>query len=571
MTKRSAFAFALTLALTASTVPAAAQTQPQAPAQPKPQARPAQSAVDPLTQDAIKKVEAGDTAGAIRELEGQRTAKTASPQGLALLGTLYLQQGKSQEALAVLKPLADAQRADPAVLYNAARAALSLKQTDVAVGYLQRGAQAAPDSPAARDLGLLVMRQGRLVEAYSLLFPWAAAHPTDAEARLAAASLAVQLERAKEAEDFLSSPGLSKDDPAVKLLRGRVLTQKGEGAAAVALLEPLGKTLPAGMDMEIRRALAEAYLVADRPADAVKQLEGRAGQHPGLALLLGRAQRKAGNKAAALATLKPFADNLPTDVTKVGDPRPVLGIALEAGTLLTETGKAAEAVTILEKATKLYPQSPVAWEALAKALEAAGRKDDATKARARVGEVFNAAAGQGAGANTGTTTGTAPAGPELSPNMREAMTALAAGQTEKALIAVRRELVATPGNLPARALEMRLLLTLNRKEEALQVIQAASSQSPDNPELLYLRGAVQMAFFNWEAAEKDLRRTLQLAPQHTAAMNELAVVLMTRNERDEAKALLEKVLQINPQDQVARASLETLKGGGAAPPPQQQP
>ena len=74
MTKRSAFALALTLALTASTVPAAAQTQPQAPAQPKPQARPAQSAVDPLTQDAIKKVEAGDTAGAIRELEGQLSA-----------------------------------------------------------------------------------------------------------------------------------------------------------------------------------------------------------------------------------------------------------------------------------------------------------------------------------------------------------------------------------------------------------------------------------------------------------------------------------------------------------------
>lgn len=563
MTKRSAFALALTLL----TTPAAAQTQPQAPA--RPQARPAQSAVDPLTQDAIKKVEAGDTAGAIRELEGQRTAKTASPQGLALLGTLYLQQGKAQEALAVLKPLADAQRADPAVLYNAARAALSLKQNDVAVGYLQRGAQAAPDSPAARDLGLLVMRQGRLVEAYSLLFPWAAAHPADAEARLAAASLAVQLERPQEAEDFLSSPGLSKDDPAVKLLRGRVLTQKGDGAGAVALLEPLAKGVPAGMEMEVRRALAEAYLVADRPADAVKQLEGRAGQHPGLALLLGRAQRKAGNNAAALATLKPFADNLPADATRVGDPRPVLGIALEAGTLLTETGRAAEAVTILDKATKLYPQSPVAWEALAQALDAAGRKDDATKARARVGEVLDAAAGTGP--NIGSTTAPTAAGPELSPNMREAMTALAAGQAEKALIAVRRELIATPGNLPARALEMRMLLTLNRKEEALQVIQAAVSQSPDNPELLYLRGAVQMAFFNWEAAEKDLRQTLQLAPQHTAAMNELAVVLMTRDERDEAKALLEKILQINPQDQVARASLETLAGGGAAPPPQQQP
>lgn len=524
----------------------------QAPAKPQP-ARPPQSTVDPLTQDAIKRVESGDAAGAIRELEAQRAAKTASPQGLALLGTLYLQQGKAQEALAVLKPLADAQNADPAVLYNAARAALTLKQTEAGLGYLKRGAQAAPDSPAARDFGLLAMRQGQLVEAYSLIYPWAAAHPMDTEARLAAASLAVQLERPQEAEEFLSAGGVSKDDPAIQLLRGRVLTQKGDGAAAVALLEPLGKNHPPAMDLEIRRALAEAYLVANRPADAVKQLEGRAGQHPGLALLLGRAQRKAGNKAAALATLKPFADKLPADAASVGDPRPVLGIALETGSLLTETGRAAEAVPILEKATTLYPQSPPAWEALAKALEAVGRKDDAAKARTRMDEIFRSAE--------------ASRPEETSANLREAGIAMAAGQAEKALTAVRRELEANPGNLRARALETRLLLTLKRKEEALRIIQEAVRQDPDNPELLYLRGAVQMSFYNWESAEKDLRRTLQLAPQHTAAMNELAVVLMTRNERGEAQALLEKILQINPKDQVARASLQTLKAAPAPPQP----
>jgi len=549
--KRSALALALLSLLALPALGQPGQTPAQAP--PKP-------TMDPLTQDAIKKVEAGDAAGAIRELEAQRAAKTASPQGLALLGTLYLNQGKAQEALAVLKPLADAQNADPAVLYNAARAAFALKQGEVGAGYLQRGAQAAPDSPAARDLGLLVMRQGQLVEAYTLLYPWAAAHPADAEARLAAASLAVQLERPKEAEDFLSAPGLSKDDPTIQLLRGRILTQKGDGAGAVALLEPLSKSHPPAMDLEVRRALAEAYLVANRPADAVKQLEGRAGQHPGLALLLGRAQRKAGNNAAALATLKPFADNLPADAAKVGDPRPVLGIALETAAILTETGRAAEAVPVLEKATKLYPQSPPAWEALAKALDASGRKDDAVKARARIDEIFKAAAGPATG-STG--------GPQLSADMIEAGTAIAAGQTEKALTAVRRELAASPGNLQARALETRLLLTLQRRDEALRIIQEALRQTPNSPELLYLRGAVQMAFSNWDAAEKDLRQVLQAAPQHTPAMNELAIVLMARNQKDEAQALFERILQINPQDKVARASLESLKQGAAAPPKQQ--
>lgn len=542
--KRSALVLSL---LSLLALPAASQAPPKPPS----------SRVDPLTQDAIQKVESGDAAGAIRELEAQRAAKTASPQGLALLGTLYLQQGKAQEALAVLKPLADAQNADPAVLYNAARAAFTLKQGEVGAAYLQRGAQAAPDSPAARDLGLLVMRQGRLVEAYTLLYPWAAAHPLDAEARLAAASLAVQLERPQEAEEFLSAAGVKQDDPAIRLLRGRILTQKGDGAGAVALLEPLGQNHPPAMDLEIRRALAEAYLVANRPADAVKQLAGRAGQHPGLALLLGRAQRKAGDNAGALATLKPFADKLPADTASVGDPRPVLGIALETGTLLTETGRAAEAVPVLEKATKLYPQSPPAWEALAKALEGAGRKDDAAQARARMNEIFRATAAPAA------------EGGSVSPNLQEAGIAMATGQTEKALEAVRRELATSPGNPMARALEIRVLLTLKRKEEALKIAEEALRQKPDDPQLLYLRGAVQMAFFNWQAAEKDLRRALELAPRHTAAMNELAVVLMTRNEKTEAKALLERVLQINPQDQVARASLATLKAEAAAPPKQQ--
>ncbi|HYU33645.1 MAG TPA: tetratricopeptide repeat protein [Thermoanaerobaculia bacterium] len=515
------------------------------------QQKPPQPTMDPLTQDAIKKADSGDVAGAIRDLETQRAAKAASPQGLALLGTLYLQQGKAQEALAVLKPLADAEKADPAVLYNAARAAFALKQTAAGVTYLQRAAQTAPNSPAARDLGLLVMRQGNLVEAYSLLYPWAASHPADTEARLAATSLAVQLERPEEAESFLDTVGVSKDDPAIQLLRGRILAQKGDGAGAMALLEPLSKNHPPAMDLEIRRALAEAYLVANRPADAVKQLQGRAGRHPGLALLLGRAQRKAGDKAGALATLKPFADQLPANAAAAGDPRPVMGIALETGGLLTEMGRAAEAVTVLEKATKLYPQSPPAWEALARALEASGRKDDAAKARARMDEIFRAAQGPG---------------PAVSADMREAGVALAAGQAEKALAAVRRDLAASPGNLQARALETRLLLTLNRKEEALKILQDALRQTPDEPDLLYLRGAVQMAFYNWESAERDLRRTLQLAPQHTAAMNDLAMLLMTRNERAEAQALLEKVLQINPQDQVARASLEELKAEAAAPP-----
>ena len=403
------------------------------------------------------------------------------------------------------------------------------------------------------------MRQGRLVEAYSLLYPWAAAHPADAEARLAAASLAVQLERPQEAEDFLSAPGLSKDDPAIQLLRGRVLTQKGDGAGAVALLEPLGKNHPPAMDLEIRRALAEAYLVANRPADAVKQLEGRAGQHPGLALLLGRAQRKAGNAAAALATLKPFADKLPADAASVGDPRPVLGIALETGALLTETGRAAEAVPVLEKATKLYPQSPPAWEALAKALEAAGRKDDARQgAGPHATRCFQAAAG-----------------------LRGRRRCEALRRHDRGRDRLRRgpDREGPDRGAPRARGLARQPAGAGARDAPAPDPQAQGGGAPGPSRRRSARPRTTPtcstcgAPCRWRSSTgTPPRRTcasvLQLAPQHTAAMNELAVVLMTRNQQDEAQALLEKVLQINPQDQVARASLETLKQGAAAPPKQ---
>jgi Flp pilus assembly protein TadD len=288
--------------------------------------------------------------------------------------------GRAKEALEVLSPLTEAADADPAVLYNAGRAALSLGQVGLGETYLMRSVQKEPSSPAGRDLGILLSRQGRVVEAYSLLRPWSLANPTDADARLLAASLAVSLERPVEAEQLLS--GL-KEVPAVLLLKGRARAQQGDGGAAVALIAPILLDHPPAMDLEVRRGMAEAYLAANRPADAVKVLEGKAGVVPALVLLLGRAQRRAGDAAKALATLAPLAARLPAERDAVGDPRAAVGIAVEYGALLVAAGRAAEAVPILEKATKLHEGSREAWAGLAQALDGAGRKEEAQQAKSK--------------------------------------------------------------------------------------------------------------------------------------------------------------------------------------------
>ena len=541
---------ALSLALLAA--PLLSQTPKAPPAAAKP-------ATDPRVQEALKLAQAGNTAAALEKLRGLEKDPAATPPVLSLIGGLYLQLNKPQEALAVLKPIADRDEAEPAVLYNAGRAALLTGDVDQGRSYLTRSVLKEPASPAARDLGFLTARDGRVVEAYSMLRPWALRNPEDTEARVMAASLALQLERPDAAAQLLA--GLPETDPAIRLLRGKVLVQKKDGAGAVALLQPLLANHPPGMELEVRRSLAEAQLAAGRPAEAVKLLAGRAGNQPALVLLLARAQHQAGNAAAAMATLKPLAEKLPKTGAP-GDPRPAAGIALEYGTLLLEAGKPQEAGPFLEKSTLYNPRNPEAWKALAKALEASGRKADAQHALAEGAAAAKPPAKPGPAAEPPQQAAAPPSLPirPMGEGLEKALRLMGQNQLEPALAAVRQEIgISKVPDPRARILEARLLLGLKRNDEALKLTETLLKEEPNNPDYLYLRGAAEMAFARLGAAEQYFRKALQLAPNHTGAMNDLAVLLMNVHKNEEAQRLLEQVLRINPQDQMAAANLQRLK------------
>ncbi len=550
----------------AQTAPAPGQTPAQAQGQGTAAApQKALSPTDQKLQEAFKKIEAGDGKGALQILEGLRRDNQATPPVLSLLAAVYLQENRPKDSLDILKPMADAQDADPAVLYNAGRAALALKQEDAGQKYLERSVAIVPISPAARELGMLLSRRGQVVEGYRWLRPWAVRSPEDLEARVTAASLAIRLERPAEARELLS--GLPEKDPGLQLLRGQALIQQGDGKGALALLEPLQKSRPEGMDLEVRRALAEAYLLAGNPGAAVKQLDGRAAKHPGVALVLARSQRQAGNAQAAMATLKPYADKLPADPKQVGDPRPAAGIAAEYGRLLLAAGNAQQALPMAERATRLYPNGKEGWEVLADALTAAGRTQDAARAREEARKLGEA------GAQTRQAVAApAPAAPAqaqqppLSPNLSEALRLMSQDQPQKALEAVRREVQAAPDNLRARALEVQILLGMQNWQGAHQAAEAALKLAPQNPDLVYQRGATLISLQRLPEAERDLRKALELAPEHLPAMNDLAVVLMLQNKPAEAQKMLEKVLALNPNDKNARTSLDNLKKGGTVQP-----
>lgn len=343
-----------------------------------------------LFSQARGKFEARDFQGVLSLLEPLRKDPSTPPPVFALLGAAYVELGRFQDAQALLDPIAAGAQAGPAILYNAARAALALGQGEKAEGYLKRAVQAAPQSPAARTLGLRYGRQGNVAEAYKILQPWVQAHPDDREARLAAAFCAVELGHGDEAEPLLA--GLPEDLPQARLLRARILLKRGDPRGTIATLAPLAAAPPREIERDLRWVLSEARLQTGEAAGAVALLEGHTGDDAGLALLLAQAHQQSGDPGKVLTTLKPFVDRLP-DPARAQAPERALhaAIALEYGRALITEARWAEAVPVLERSTALDGANATAWQLYGQSLAGAGRREDARKALAKFQELSAAA------------------------------------------------------------------------------------------------------------------------------------------------------------------------------------
>ena len=93
-------------------------------------------------------------------------------------------------------------------------------------------------------------------------------------------------------------------------------------------------------------------------------------------------------------------------------------------------------------------------------------------------------------------------------------------------------------------------------ERAWQVIQQALEQFPDDLNLLYTRAMLAEKRDDLELLEQDLRFILEREPDNSMALNALGYTLADRTTRyAEAKALIDKAHQINPDDPAILDSL----------------
>lgn len=97
--------------------------------------------------------------------------------------------------------------------------------------------------------------------------------------------------------------------------------------------------------------------------------------------------------------------------------------------------------------------------------------------------------------------------------------------------------------------EALLLREAQNYEEAFAVLGAALEKMPNYPDLLYDHAMAAEKVSRFDVMETNLRKVMEIRPDHAHAYNALGYTLADRSERlDEAKALIEKALSLAPDD-----------------------
>lgn len=104
--------------------------------------------------------------------------------------------------------------------------------------------------------------------------------------------------------------------------------------------------------------------------------------------------------------------------------------------------------------------------------------------------------------------------------------------------------------------EAQLLRDAKAFNEAFDSLSDAISKNPDIADLLYDRAMVAEKIAKFDVLEADLRKVIELRPDHAHAYNALGYTFAERNKRlDEAYALVKKALSLSPDDAFIQDSL----------------
>ncbi|MEX2487979.1 MAG: tetratricopeptide repeat protein [Pseudomonadales bacterium] len=98
-------------------------------------------------------------------------------------------------------------------------------------------------------------------------------------------------------------------------------------------------------------------------------------------------------------------------------------------------------------------------------------------------------------------------------------------------------------------IEAQLLSEQGLEPQTFDVLDKAIAVEPGNTNLLYVRAMMAQKFGHLDILERDLRRIIELDPDHADALNALGYTLTDQTDRhEEALALIERAIEIRPNE-----------------------
>ena len=132
------------------------------------------------------------------------------------------------------------------------------------------------------------------------------------------------------------------------------------------------------------------------------------------------------------------------------------------------------------------------------------------------------------------------------------------GRPEEALDLYGSVVEIDPGYAPAHGAMGVVLLDMRRHDEAIDALKQAVALEPDSPQapgLYASMGKAARETGRIEMAAGYYERALQSDPRHTGALLGLALVRFRQQRHDEARPLLQTIIEIEPGHALAHANL----------------
>lgn len=443
-------------------------------------------------------------------------------------------QGKSAAALESVERLLAIGVQHPRPKYFRALIAFSAGDYATAIDYLRQVVAAFPDyGPALLLLGASHYAQNELEQASSYLRQLLIADPSNVAARKVLAATNLRQRKPQSAIDVLA-PAIGQQqggDSQLLAMLGRASVEAGDTSAGVLYLERGSQIDPGnpGLQME----LAAGYLGAGQPErarDLLNRLPEAAGDDPRRDLLLIMIELSKGDRDRALDKISALFEG------SAGSP----DAHNLAGTLYMAAGEWARARAHLEAGLERDPNSIAMLTSLARLDIREGKDADA---RARLERVLKVSPGN------------------LDAHLALAELAERRGDAAEVGSWLQRAAAANPQVLGPKLLLVRQSLRTGALDQARLTATELARTHPSDADVQNVLGVVQMAGGRYDEAVGSFRKAVAAAPGSANFWHNLARAQIARQDLGEAKKLLNRALELQPDHAPALSALAVIEMG----------